>query len=377
MNAPVRFEILATCSETRARLGRLHTPHGVVDTPAFMPVGTQATVKAMTPAELEALGARLLLSNTYHLYLRPGPEVVADAGGLHRFMGWSRALLTDSGGFQVFSLSGLRRVTDEGVVFRSHLDGSSHFFTPEKAVEVQMLLGADIAMAFDQCVPYPVEHAEAQEAVERTTAWAARCLRAHRRRDQALFGIVQGATYPDLRRRSAEEIVGLDFPGYAVGGLSVGEPKPLMYEILDLTVPLLPADRPRYLMGVGSPDCLVEGVALGVDLFDCVLPTRMARNGSVLTRTGKLVLRNAAYARDYRPLEEGCGCYACRHFSRAYIRHLLKAGEILGVRLTTIHNLYFTLTLMERARRAIAEGTFSRFLKEFRQMHAPEEGLKG
>lgn len=372
----MRFELVAICPETGARLGRLCTAHGVVETPAFMPVGTQGTVKAMAPEELEALGAQMILSNTYHLYLRPGAELVAAAGGLHRFMHWSHPILTDSGGFQVFSLSQLRRVTEDGVIFRSHLDGSSHFFSPEKAVEVQMLLGSDIAMVFDQCLPYPVERAEAEAAVERTTAWARRCKAAHRRQDQALFGIVQGATYPDLRRRSAEEITALDFPGYGIGGLSVGEPKPLMYEMLAVTVPLLPPDKPRYLMGVGSPDCLLEAIGLGVDLFDCVLPTRIARNGTVLTRFGKLVVRNAAYARDFRPLEEGCGCYACRHFTRAYIRHLLKAGEILGVRLTTIHNLYFTLNLVASARRAIAEGRFAAFRREFLQCYATEKGLE-
>ena len=377
MNGAVRFELLATCPETGARRGRLYTPHGVVETPAFMPVGTQATVKAMAPEELEALGAQILLSNTYHLYLRPGPEVIAQAGGLHRFMGWEHSLLTDSGGFQVFSLSSLRRVTDEGVWFRSHLDGSPHFITPEKAVEVQALLGADIIMAFDQCVPYPVEYREAEAAVARTTAWAVRCRQAHRREDQALFGIVQGATFPDLRRRSAQEVTALGFSGYGIGGLSVGEPKALMYETLAETLTHLPSDRPRYLMGVGSPDCLVEAIGLGVDLFDCVLPTRMARHGAVWTREGRLVVRNAAYARDFRPLEEGCRCYTCRRFTRAYVRHLLKAGEILGVRLTTIHNLYFTLNLVAEARQAIAEGRFGQFRKEFWQKYRAEEGLTG
>lgn len=369
----VDFEILATCPETGARLGRLHTPHGVVDTPAFMPVGTQGTVKAMAPEELEALGAQMLLSNTYHLYLRPGADLVAAAGGLHRFMHWPRALLTDSGGYQIFSLARLSQVTDEGVVFRSHLDGSSHFLSPEKVMEIQMLLGADIAMVLDQCLPYPVPYEEAAAAVARTTTWAKRSQEAHHAPRQALFGIVQGATYPDLRRRSAEEITALGFAGYGIGGLSVGEPKTLMEEMLAITVPLLPQDRPRYLMGVGSPDCLLMGIGQGIDLFDCVLPTRVARNGTVLTRRGKLVVRNAAYARDLRPLEEGCGCYACRRFSRAYVRHLLNAGEILGVRLTTIHNLYFTLTLMAAARRAIAAGRFAAFRKDFLATYAAEE----
>jgi queuine tRNA-ribosyltransferase len=292
-------------------------------------------------------------------------------------MAWPHAILTDSGGYQIFSLAKLRRVTDDGVVFSSHLDGSVHFFTPEKTVEVQMLLGSDIAMVLDQCLPYPVEHSEAEAAVVRTTQWAKRCRAVHRHPRQALFGIVQGATYPDLRRRSAEEITGLGFAGYGIGGLSVGEPKPLMYEVLAATVPYLPEDRPRYLMGVGSPDCLLEAIGLGIDLFDCVLPTRMARHGTVLTRRGKLVVRNAACAQDFRPLAEDCDCYACRHFTRAYIRHLLKAGEILGIRLTTTHNLYFTLELVAQARRAIAEGWFASFRREFLQNYAAEEGLEG
>lgn len=365
----MRFEVLKNCSRSGARLGRLSTVHGTVNTPAFMPVGTQATVKAMAVEELEAAGAEIILSNTYHLYLRPGEDLVAEAGGLHRFMHWPHPVLTDSGGFQIFSLSNLVKVSDEGVSFRSHLDGSSHFFSPEKSMQVQMALGSDIAMVLDQCLPYPVEREAAEDAVARTTAWARRCLEAHNRSDQSVFGIVQGATFTDLRERSAREITSLDFPGYGIGGLSVGEPKPLMYEMLEATLPLLPADRPRYLMGVGSPDCLLQAIERGVDLFDCVLPTRIARNGTVMTRFGRLVVRNAFYARDHSPLEEGCGCYTCRNYTRAYIRHLLKAGEILGVRLTTIHNLHFILDLMANARRAVSEDRFPEFRREFLEMY--------
>lgn len=365
----MRFEVLKNCSRSGARLGRLSTVHGNVNTPAFMPVGTQATVKAMAVEELEAAGAEIILSNTYHLYLRPGEDLVAEAGGLHRFMHWPHPVLTDSGGFQIFSLSNLVKVSDEGVSFRSHLDGSSHFFSPEKSMQVQMALGSDIAMVLDQCLPYPVEREAAEDAVARTTAWARRCLEAHNRSDQSVFGIIQGATFTDLRERSAQEITSLDFPGYGIGGLSVGEPKPLMYEMLEATLPLLPADRPRYLMGVGSPDCLLQAIERGVDLFDCVLPTRIARNGTVMTRFGRLVVRNAVYARDHSPLEEGCGCYTCRNYTRAYIRHLLKAGEILGVRLTTIHNLHFILDLMANARRAVSEDRFPEFRREFLEMY--------
>ena len=359
------YTVTKTDPHCRARLGLLSTPHGTVETPVFMPVGTQATVKTMTPEEVREAGGRIVLSNTYHLYLRPGCELVRDAGGLHRFMHWDGPILTDSGGFQVFSLGPLRRVSEEGVTFRSHIDGSEHFFSPEKAMEAQMALGSDIAMAFDECAPYPCSREYAQEALSRTTRWAGRCLAAHRREDQAVFGIVQGGVYPDLRRASAAELVDFGFPGYAIGGLSVGEPKELMYEMLDHTVPLLPVDKPRYLMGVGSPDCLVEGVARGVDMFDCVLPTRIARNGTVLTRRGKLIVRNAEYARDFTPLDPECGCYTCRHYTRAYIRHLIKAGEVLGIRLTTIHNLHFVLSLMEEIRQAVREERMIDFARKF------------
>jgi len=374
--AAVTFEVLKEEKTFGARLGRLLTPHGVVHTPVFMPVGTQATVKTMTPEEVEELGAEIILSNTYHLYLRPGAEIIREAGGLHKFMNWHRPILTDSGGFQVFSLSPLREVRPEGVVFRSHLDGSTHFMGPEESIAVQEALGSDIAMAFDECVAYPATYEEVAAGVERTTRWAERCLTVHSRKDQALFGIIQGGTFPELRRRSAREITSLDFPGYGIGGLSVGEPKDVMYRILEELRALLPEDRPRYLMGVGSPDCLIEGVKRGIDMFDCVLPTRIARNGTVLTSRGKLVVRNAAYARDFRPLDPECDCYACRNFSRAYIRHLLKANEVLGLRLTTIHNLHFSLRLMERIRRAIADNCLEEMAREFyARYNSPGENL--
>jgi len=330
-----------------------------------MPVGTQATVKTMSPEELQAIGAQIILSNTYHLYLRPGAGVVAEAGGLHRFMHWKQPILTDSGGFQVFSLSPLRRITEEGVMFRSHLDGSTHFFSAEKAIEIQEALGADIAMTFDECSPYPCSWEEAEGAVRRTSSWAERCLTAHRREDQALFGIIQGGIFPDLRAASAAAITAMDFDGYALGGLSVGEPKELMHSILDYTVPLLPESRPRYLMGVGSPDYLLEGVMRGIDMFDCVLPTRIARNGTVLTHRGKLVIRNSIYARDFTPLDPECTCYTCRHYTRAYIRHLIHANEILGLRLTTLHNLYFLIDFMRAIRAAIREDRLEAFTNDF------------
>lgn len=361
----ITYELIKRCSKTGARVGRIHTPHGVFDTPIFMPVGTQATVKAMSPDELKAMGAGIILSNTYHLYLRPGHDLVAEAGGLHKFMQWDRAILTDSGGFQVFSLGPLRKITEDGVTFRSHIDGSKHFLSPEKATEVQMALGADIIMAFDECVPYPAEHEYARQSTERTTRWAERCKKAHTRKDQALFGIVQGGMYKDLRTMSARDLVSLDFPGYAIGGLSVGEPKPLMYEMLEHTVPLLPPNKPRYLMGVGTPDCLLEGVMYGIDMFDCVFPTRVARNGTVMTNRGRLVVKNAEFARDFRPIDPDCNCYTCRNFSRAYIRHLLKTEEIFGLRLTTTHNLHFLVNFMKEMRQAILDERFLEFREEF------------
>jgi queuine tRNA-ribosyltransferase len=362
----VRYELIKTCKQTGARLGKLHTPHGTIDTPIFMPVGTLATVKTMTPEELKEMNAQIILSNTYHLFLRPGHELVAEAGGLHSFMNWDRAILTDSGGFQVFSLSNLRQIEEEGVSFRSHLSGEKLFISPEKAIEIQNALGADIIMAFDECAPYPADKEYVKPSMERTTRWAERCLKAHKRpHDQALFGIVQGGMYRELREQSARDITSLDFPGYAIGGLSVGEPHHLMYEVLDYTVPLLPANKPRYLMGVGSPDALIEGAIRGIDMFDCVLPTRIARNGTCMTSEGRLVIRNAKYARDFRPLDPNCDCYTCRNYTRAYIRHLIRCDEILGVRLTTYHNLHFLLTLMNQVRQAIMEDRLGDFRDEF------------
>lgn len=354
-----------------ARTGLLHTPHGDVRTPVFMPVGTCATVKTMTPDELKEVGAEIILSNTYHLYLRPGHELVAEAGGLHAFMHWDRPILTDSGGFQIFSLADLRKISDEGAEFSSHIDGSRHFFTPERVMDIETALGADIAMCFDECSPYPAADQQVARAERRTYEWARRCREAHTSETQGLFGIVQGGVCRELREQSARDITALDFPGFGIGGLSVGEPKELMYQVLDYLTPLLPEHKPRYLMGVGSPDCLVEGVARGIDMFDCVLPTRIARNGTVMVPTGKMVLRNAEYAHDFRPIQEGCGCYACRNFSRAYIRHLLKAGEVLGIRLTTIHNLWYLCHLMADLRQAIQDGCFTEFRREFWRQYQP------
>lgn len=362
----VSLEIIKEDPRTRARLGKLHTPHGIIDTPVFMPVGTQATVKTMTPEELKELGAQIILSNTYHLFLRPGHELIAEAGGLHTFMHWDGAILTDSGGFQVFSLGDLRKIQEEGVEFRSHIDGSRRFLSPEIATQVQMALGADIIMAFDECAPYPCTHEYAKNSLERTIRWAKRCQEAWTTSDrQALFGIVQGGAYQDLRLQSAEQIVDLDLPGYAIGGLSVGEPKELMYEVLDYTVERLPRQKPRYLMGVGSPDALIEGVMRGIDMFDCVLPTRIARNGTAMTRYGKVVVRNAEAAHNFAPLDSSCDCYTCRNFSRAYIRHLLKADEILGLRLMSIHNLHFLQTLMKEIREAIREERLTEYRVKF------------
>lgn len=361
----IQYTLLKECSQTGARAGILHTPHGDVPTPVFMPVGTQATVKTMSPEELKDIGANIILSNTYHLYLRPGHELVKDAGGLHKFMNWDRAILTDSGGFQVFSLGPLRKIKEEGVTFRSHLDGSEHFLSPEKVMEIQEALGADVVMAFDECAPYPAERDYIKASLERTTRWAERCLKAQTRDDQALFAIIQGGMYPDLRKESAKQLVPMNFPGYAVGGLSVGEPAEIMYEMLDATIPLLPENKPRYLMGVGTTDYLIEGVARGVDMFDCVLPTRIARNGTVLTRDGYLTVRNRPYAEDFRPLEDGCNCYTCRNYSRAYIRHLIKANEIFGFRLTTYHNLYVLVHFMAQIRESILDNTFPELYHEF------------
>lgn len=370
--AAVTYELIKTCKQTGARLGKLHTPHGEIETPIFMPVGTLATVKTMSPEELKQMEAQIILSNTYHLYLRPGHEIVKQAGGLHSFMNWDRPILTDSGGFQVFSLSNLRKIEEEGVHFRNHLNGEKLFISPEIATQIQNALGADIIMAFDECAPYPADREYVQKSLERTTRWAERCLEAHERpSDQALFGIVQGGMYADLRKQSAQEITAFDFPGYAIGGLSVGEPKELMNEMLEETTPLLPANKARYLMGVGSPDALLDGVLRGVDMFDCVLPSRIARNGTTMTSSGRLVVRNAKYAADFGPIDPKCDCYTCQNYSRAYIRHLIKCDETFGFRLTTYHNLYFLLKLMENVREAIRQDA----LLDYRNQFFEEYGL--
>ena len=369
LSKPFEFELLHVCAQTGARRGRLHTPHGVIETPIFMPVGTQATVKTMSPDELKQIGAQIILSNTYHLHLRPGEDLVAEAGGLHRFMNWDRPILTDSGGFQVFSLAELRKLNENGVEFQSHLDGSRHFFSPEVSIGVQEKLGSDIMMQFDECSPWPCDYDRAKGAMYRTLRWLNRCMAAKTRDDQALFGIVQGAFYKDLRIECAKEMARLDLPGFGIGGLSVGEPKEIMYELLEAINPVMPQNKPRYLMGVGSPDCLIEGVLRGVDMFDCVLATRVARNGTAFTRPGRLVIKNAQYAHDFGPIEEGCDCYACKNFSRAYIRHLFKADEILALRLISWHNLRFLLHLMEEVRAAIEQDCYGDFVEEFYKHH--------
>jgi queuine tRNA-ribosyltransferase len=372
------FRLVATDAGTGARAGLLSTPHGDVETPVFMPVGTLGAVKTLSPADLEEIGANLILANTYHLLLRPGPDLVRDLGGLHRFASWRRAMLTDSGGFQVMSLADLNRITDEGVEFRSHLDGSRHFLSPERAMEVQLALGADIVMAFDQCARWPATWEEANAAHLRTVAWARRsrarveALQGSVRGASTLFGIVQGATYEDLRRASAAAIVDLDFPGYAIGGLSVGEPKPAMLDILPLVTGLLPAHAPRYLMGVGTPLDLLDGIERGVDMFDCVMPTRNARKGTVFTSRGRLVVKNAAYARDESPLDPDCDCFTCRRVSRAYLRHLFSVGELLAMRLASLHSLAFYLSLVRRARAAILEGRYAAFRREAAALMSPE-----
>lgn len=370
----IRYELIKKCKQTGARLGRLHTPHGVINTPIFMPVGTQATVKSMTPEELKEMNAEIILSNTYHLYLRPGHELVKKAGGLHQFMNWDRPILTDSGGFQVFSLGELRKITEEGVTFQSHIDGSKHFLSPEKVMEIENALGADIIMAFDECPPYPADYDYVKQSLERTTRWAVRCKEAHTNTEnQALFGIVQGGMYEDLRKQSVKELVELDFPGYSIGGLSVGEPKEMMYEVLDYTTPLLPENKPRYLMGVGSPDALIEGVMRGIDMFDCVLPTRIARNGTAMTSQGKVVIKHAKYKEDFSPLDPECQCYCCKNYTKAYLRHLYKADEILSSRLMTTHNLHFLIDLMKKVRLAIEEDRLGDFRAEFFKQYYGEK----
>jgi queuine tRNA-ribosyltransferase len=386
---PIRFEIEAVCPVTGARAGLLHTAHGTVETPVFMPVGTQATVKGLTPRQLlEELGARIILANTYHLFLRPGHELIESLGGLHGFMQWPRAILTDSGGFQVWSLSRLRKVKEEGVVFRSHLNGDAHLFTPESVVDVQLALGSDILMMLDECTAYPASRAEAKASMELTLRWARRGMEHYRRRlaerprAQALFPIVQGSMYADLRRQCAEELVRLDAPGYAIGGLSVGEPRALSLEMTEAAVPLLPAGRPRYVMGVGLPEELPEYVARGVDMMDCVMPTRNARNGCLFTSEGRVIIKQAQYRDDPRPLDPACSCYTCRTFSRAYLRHLFQAGEILFSTLATLHNLTHYLDIARRMREAILLGTFPAFLNAVRssgpaETHVAPAGEEG
>jgi queuine tRNA-ribosyltransferase len=361
----VRYELLHEDATTKARRGRLHTPHGVIETPIFMPVGTVGSVKAVGPDDLVALGAQIILGNTYHLMLRPGEQLVHELGGLHRFISWDRPMLTDSGGFQVFSLSEKRKITEEGAEFQSHLDGSRHMVSPERSIEIQESLGADIIMAFDECPPALSDRAYFEDSLARTTRWLHRCTMAWSRERSSLFGIVQGGLHDDLRKRHAEEICAVDLPGYALGGYSVGEAPEAMHAGVAFSAPLLPRDKPRYLMGVGTPLDLVTCVGHGIDMFDCVLPTRCARNGLLFTFGGRLVIKNAQYARDPRPVDEACGCYTCRNFSRAYLRHLFVAKEILAMRLNTIHNLHFFLELMAKARQAIEQDRYAGFQREF------------
>lgn len=362
----VKYRLIKKEKHTGARLGELITPHGTFPTPMFMPVGTQATVKTLTPEELKEMGAEIILSNTYHLWLRPGEQIIKEAGGLHKFMNWDQGILTDSGGFQVFSLAKIRDITEKGVHFRSHLSGEKLFLSPEKSIQIQNALGADIIMSFDECPSFFESYAYIKRSIERTSRWALRGLEAHQNPEtQALFGIVQGGGHKALRKQSAQELVSMDFPGYSIGGLSVGESKAEMYHVLEFTTPLLPENKPRYLMGVGSADSLIDGVIRGIDMFDCVLPTRIARNGSCMTSHGRIVIKNAAYARDFSPLDDECDCYVCRNYSRAYLRHLFKANEILGPRLASYHNLYFLLHLMKKVRQAILDDNLLEFRQDF------------
>ena len=367
----VWYELIKEEKHTGARLGILHTPHGSFPTPMYMPVGTLATIKGLSPEELKEMGADVVLANTYHLWLRPGEDLVAEAGGLHKFMNWDKGILTDSGGFQVFSLSDMRKITEEGVHFRNHINGEKLFLSPEKAIHIENQLGADIIMSFDECPPFDQSYDYVKRSIERTTRWAERGLRAHQRpQDQALFGILQGAGYKDLRLAHAQEMIAMDFPGYSIGGLSVGESKEEMKEVLAYLTPVMPKHKPRYLMGVGSPDSLIDGVIRGVDMFDCVLATRIARNGTCMTSQGRLVVKNAQYARDFRPIDEKCDCYTCKHYSRAYIRHLIKCDEIFGLRLASIHNVHFLLNLMKQVRYHIENDS----LLDFRQAFFEEYG---
>ncbi|MDD3304235.1 MAG: tRNA guanosine(34) transglycosylase Tgt [Clostridia bacterium] len=370
----LNFEIKKVDKRTGARLGVMHLPHGDVETPVFMPVGTQATVKAMTTDELKnEVKSYIILGNTYHLYLRPGHELIREAGGLHKFMNWDRNILTDSGGFQVFSLGDLRKISEEGVEFRSHLNGSKHFISPEKSMEIQNALGSDIMMAFDECAPYGATYDYVEKSMKRTTRWAKRCKTYHQNtQNQALFGIVQGGFYKDLRKESVEDLSKLDFPGYAIGGISVGEPKEDFLDILRYTAPLLPENKPRYLMGVGSPDYLIEAALAGIDMCDCVMPTRMARNGTALTHFGQVNMLNACHEKDFTTLDKECDCYTCKNYTRAYLRHLFKAKEILGARLLSIHNLRFLVNLMENVREAIKEDRLLEFRETFYKKYGYE-----
>lgn len=359
------FTLHCRSTECAARRGEVKTRHGIFQTPVFMPVGTQATVKAVTPENLLEMKAQIILGNTYHLFIRPGHELIEKFGGLHTFMNWPGSILTDSGGFQIFSLKELATITEEGAAFRSHLDGSKLFLSPERAIEVQESLGSDIMMCLDTCIPYPADRREAQKSTDLTNRWALRCRQAHRKKEQLLFGIVQGGMFADLRRSAAEALIDIGFDGYAIGGLSVGESKTLMHEMTEATVPHLPADYPVYLMGVGTPADLIEGVWRGIDMFDCVMPTRNARNGTLFTSQGKVIIKNSCYREDQRPLDEACSCYTCRHYSRAYLRHLFVSQEILSYQLNTIHNLHYYIHLMAGIREAIEKDRFAQFRKDF------------
>ncbi len=372
---PVYIEIIHECSQSGARYGFLHTPHGKVEIPMFMPVGTLANVKTITPEEIKAIGSGVILSNTYHLSLRPGTDIIEKAGGVHKFMNYDGPMLTDSGGFQVFSLSKNRKISEEGVTFRSHLDGSKLFFSPEVAIKYQEQIGADIIMSFDECIHYPADYEYVKKSTERTLRWAKRGKDAHTRKDQALFGIVQGGEYEDLRKYSAIETVKLDFPGYAIGGTSIGEPKDVFLKMVDYAIPYLPKDKPRYLMGIGSIDMILEGIARGVDMFDCVLPTRIARHGSLYTKTGRLNIRKAEYKEDFNPIEKDCDCYTCQNFTRAYLRHLYVSQEALAQRLLSIHNLRFLIRLVEEARLAIQENRFLDFKEKTLKTFGDERGF--
>jgi queuine tRNA-ribosyltransferase len=375
MQAVPVFQLLATDSTSKARLGRLTTPRGVIETPVFMPVGTQASVKALDPRELLEMGTQILLGNTYHLNIRPGMDIIKAAGGLHRFMNWPGPILTDSGGFQVFSLAKIRKIKEHGVEFRSHLDGSALFLGPKESMEIQRILGSDIAMAFDECPPHDCEAKAADECVQRTIRWARECREQPRADGQLVFGIVQGGVNAALRERCAKELTAMEFDGYAIGGVSVGEPEHEMMQAVELTEPFLPAGQPRYAMGLGTPAQLVELVARGVDMFDCVLPTRVARNGTAFTRLGTISVKGGAVKSDFGPIEKGCGCFACRHFSRAYLRHLLNVNEILGLRMVSVHNSYFYLEVMREIRAHLAAGTFAEYRRQFAASYVPTQKI--